>query len=59
MTIESLTITERWNGTYAKSTAGENLIISPERNVKIVNALGGAGMTLSFGLAEELVNEWL
>lgn len=49
-------IAETWNGVYAKRTDGEtDLFISPEPGVYIITGLGGAGMTLSFGLAEELV----
>jgi FAD dependent oxidoreductase TIGR03364 len=49
-------IIETWNGVYAKRTDGEtDLIISPEAGVYIITGLGGAGMTLSFGLTEELV----
>ena len=55
--LEGLKVIERWNGVYPKTSDGSNLIIDPERNVKIVNGLGGAGMTLSFGLAEEIINE--
>lgn len=48
---------ESWNGVYGKLTNGEtDLFYSPEPGVFIVNAVGGAGMTLSFGLAEELVS---
>jgi FAD dependent oxidoreductase TIGR03364 len=54
--FEGMQVTERWNGVYPKTSEGGNLIIDPERNVKIVNGLGGAGMTLSFGLAEEIIN---
>lgn len=49
-------VVETWNGIYAKSTDGEpDLFFSPEPYVYVINSLGGAGMTLSFGLAEELV----
>ena len=49
-------IAQTWYGIYPKLTNGETeLILSPQKNVFIVNGLGGAGMTLSFGLAEEIV----
>lgn len=49
-------IAETWNGIYAKLTNGEtDLFLSPEPGVYIITGVGGAGMTLSFGLAEELV----
>ena len=50
-------IAETWNGIYPKLTNGDTeLIYSPEQSVYFINGLGGAGMTLSFGLAEEIVN---
>lgn len=50
-------LTETWNGIYLKMLNGEShLFTNPFGNTYIINALGGAGMTLSFGLAEELVN---
>ena len=51
-------ISETWNGIYPKLTDGEaDLFFSPEPGVFVVNGLGGAGMTLSFGLAEEVTRE--
>ena len=53
--LTSYKVTERWHGIYLKSQAGTELITDPEPDVTIVNCLGGAGMTLSFGLAEEII----
>lgn len=51
----AFTIQEQWHGIYPKLTNGQtDLVFSPEEHVTIVNGLGGAGMTLSFGLAEEV-----
>jgi FAD dependent oxidoreductase TIGR03364 len=48
---------ESWNGVYCKLTNGQtDLFYSPEPGIYIINAVGGAGMTLSFGLTEELIN---
>ena len=50
------TIIETWNGIYPKLTNGETeLILQPEEGVTIINCVGGAGMTLSFGLSEEII----
>ncbi|MER5393257.1 TIGR03364 family FAD-dependent oxidoreductase [Saccharopolyspora sp. NPDC002686] len=49
-------ITERWHGVYPSLPDGRTeLIAHPEPDVTVVNGLGGAGMTLSFGLAEEVL----
>lgn len=52
----SLKIAQRWHGVYPKMTDGSSeLVFSPAPRVTVVNGLGGAGMTMSFGLAEELL----
>lgn len=55
--LGELKIVERWHGVYAKLPGSLFLIINPEPGVTIVNALSGAGMTLSFGLAEEIIEK--
>jgi FAD dependent oxidoreductase TIGR03364 len=47
---------ETWNGIYPKLTDGKTeLILEPGPGVTIINGLGGAGMTLSFGLCEQIL----
>jgi len=54
--FKSWNIIQTWNGMYPKKTDGKtDFIHSPTQGVTIVNGLGGAGMTLSFGLAEEVM----
>ena len=55
VSIGKYKIVERWNGVYPKVADNTSLIVNPEPGVTIVTGLGGAGMTLSFGLAEELI----
>ncbi len=51
-------VTESWNGLYAKLTNGQtHLLTEPEPGVTVINGLGGAGMTLSFGLCEQVINQ--
>lgn len=53
--IPNLEIAEMWHGIYPKLSGKTEFIAQPESNVMIVNGLGGAGMTLSFGLAMEVM----
>ncbi len=55
--VPSFAIAETWHGVYAKLPGKTEFIAHPEPGVTIVNALSGAGMTLSFGLAEELLGQ--
>jgi len=55
--VRDWSVTQTWNGIYTKLTDGEaDLFFSPEPYVYVINGVGGAGMTLSFGLVEELVD---
>lgn len=54
--VPELAVTERWEGHYPSLRDGRTeLLVTPEPGVTVVNGVGGAGMTLSFGLAEEVV----
>lgn len=55
--FRDITITQHWNGTYAKSQNSLYFKTCVEKDVMVVNGFGGAGMTLSFGVAEQLVND--
>ncbi len=52
-------VVERWKGSYPKfMDARTEFVASPSAGVKVVNGVGGAGMTLSFALAEEVLRGW-
>ncbi len=54
----SWAIEKRWHGVYLKRTDSRSLLVHrPEPGVTIINAMGGAGMTLSFGVAEQVVKQ--
>lgn len=51
-------LVQSWHGIYSKLTnGGTEILLQPDRDVYILNGLGGNGMTLSFGLAEEVVSK--
>ena len=51
-------IARRWHGIYAKHATLLEFVAQPQPNVRIVNATGGTGMSLSFGTAERMWREW-
>ena len=56
MHIDDWTLQQSWNGIYPKMTNGDtDLFLKVEPGVYIINGIGGNGMTLSFGFAEEAV----
>ncbi|ACT94309.1 TIGR03364 family FAD-dependent oxidoreductase [Dyadobacter fermentans] len=54
--FKSPKVFQSWHGIYPKMTNGATeLVMTPESGVTIINGLGGNGMTLSFGLCDEVV----
>ena len=51
--VPDFSIAERWHGVYAKHFEKPFVRFQPEDGVEVVTGLGGAGMTLSFGVAAE------
>lgn len=56
ISIPKIEVTERWHGVYAKLPQNSYCVVEADKGVSFVNGLGGAGMTLSFGLAEQVVD---
>lgn len=52
-----LSIAERWYGVYVKHPQDPFCHIEPEPGVHVVTGLGGAGMTLAFGVARTVVEQ--
>ncbi len=46
-------IASRWHGIYLKSFSSHMFESTPQANVHIISGVGGAGMTLSLGIAEQ------
>ena len=51
--VPDFSIAQRWHGVYAKHPQHPYVRFQPEEGVEVITALGGAGMTLSFGVAAE------
>ena len=59
VSVPDLRVAARWHGTYLKSTVGQTqVILQPRPRVTMVTAMGGLGMTLSWGLARQTVQSW-
>jgi len=56
--LPSLKIAQRWLGIYSKHTSQTTAIESPAENVRVA-CMGGLGMTLSFGTAQDVLAELL
>lgn len=52
-------VTARWHGVYGKHPQRPWVICPISDRLWAVTGVGGHGMTLSFGLAEQVVNDWL
>ena len=55
--VPDLQIAARWHGIYAKHPRDAYFVARPAAGVTAVTGVGGAGMTMSFGLAEKVVQE--
>jgi FAD dependent oxidoreductase TIGR03364 len=53
----SMEIAQRWYGVYARHPEKPYLSVEPAPGVRIVTSPGGSGMTLSFGIAHQTVEE--
>lgn len=57
--VPDLRIASRWHGVYLKSTVGQTqVVLQPMDRVTMVTAMGGLGMTLSWGLAQRTIQSW-
>jgi FAD dependent oxidoreductase TIGR03364 len=54
-----LRIASRWHGIYVRHPAAPYFVAHPLPEATVITGVGGAGMTLSFGLAEQVVREAL
>ena len=57
--IPDVKIAARWQGFYVKSPTQPYVIAEPGPGMLAVTGVGGAGMTLSLGLAEQTIRRWL
>lgn len=58
LAVDEPALKETWHGIYAKHPEKTVFVAEPEEGVRIITGFGGAGMTFSFGYAEEEVASW-
>ena len=54
LVLPDFNVASRWSGVYAKPLHTADIVATPMERVWVVVGAGGAGMTLSFALAEEV-----
>ncbi|HVN55876.1 MAG TPA: hypothetical protein VMT46_16200 [Anaerolineaceae bacterium] len=50
-------IVERWHGVYPGLDGQSEIVATPEAGATLVQVTNGLGMTMSFGLAEEILDD--
>lgn len=59
LAVPDLVVASRWNGVYVKHPSAPYVVAELGPALRAVTGVGGAGMTLSFGVAERVVADWL
>ena len=55
LNVPDLHVAARWHGIYAKHPTDSYFVAQPTSGATVATCVGGAGMTLSFGLADQVV----
>jgi len=55
--VPTLEIAEQWHGVYARHPSQPFLNLTPLDGVRVVTVTNGLGMTMSFGIAEQILRE--
>jgi FAD dependent oxidoreductase TIGR03364 len=55
--VPALTVAQTWHGVYAKHFEKPYFVFEPAANVRMVVLTSGIGMTMSFGLAEQVLRQ--